>query len=83
LHSTIPPLFQVGDLSDIPVPGYQTRFAKILLYSNLSQSQFDTVKTMPDSDTSLTENDFTLDNTRIQISSAVKTGLWILFKGQI
>lgn len=55
--------FRSGDLSDIPVPGYKTRFAKILLYSNLTQSQFDTVKTMPDSDTALTPDDFNLDFT--------------------
>ncbi|HEY3251885.1 MAG TPA: hypothetical protein VGK25_12305 [Ignavibacteria bacterium] len=55
--------FRSGDLSDIPVPGYQTKFAKILLYSNLTQDQFDTVKTMPDSDSLLTPDDFTLDIT--------------------
>src|SRR4030095_4696301 len=55
--------FRSGDLSDIPVPGYQTRFLKIALYSNLTQSQFDTIKVIPDSDTTLTENDFTLDST--------------------
>ncbi|HEY3251937.1 MAG TPA: hypothetical protein VGK25_12570 [Ignavibacteria bacterium] len=55
--------FRSGDLSDIPVPGYQTRFAKIFLYSNISQNQFDTIKVMPDSDSLLTESDFNLDAT--------------------
>jgi hypothetical protein len=55
--------FRSGNLSDIPVPGYQTRFAKIFLYSNITQTQFDTIKVIPDSDTSLTENDFNLDAT--------------------
>jgi hypothetical protein len=55
--------FRSGDLSDIPVPGYQTRFAKIFLYTNLTQSEFDTVKIMPDSDSLLTENDFNSDTT--------------------
>lgn len=55
--------FRSGELSDIPVPGYQTRFVQIFLYANLTQTQFDTVKVMPDSDTSLTESDFTLDST--------------------
>jgi|SRR4030095_2520868 len=52
-----------GDLSDFPrsVPGYQTRFRLISLIS--SQAEFDTMKVIPDSDTMLTENDFTSDNT--------------------
>ncbi|NOS84383.1 MAG: hypothetical protein HOP31_04500 [Ignavibacteria bacterium] len=55
--------FRSGDLSDFPVsvPGYRTRFKLISLH--VSQSQFDTMKTIPDSDTTLTENDFTSDNT--------------------
>ncbi len=55
--------FRSGDLSDFPysVPGYQTRFKLISLISN--QSQFDTMKVIPDSDTTLTENDFTSNET--------------------
>lgn len=55
--------FRSGDLSDFRtvVPGYQIRFKLISLIS--SQSQFDTMKVIPDSDTTLTENDFTSDNT--------------------
>lgn len=55
--------FRSGDLSDFPavVPGYQTRFVLISLIS--SQSVFDTMKVIPDSDTTLSENDFTMDNT--------------------
>ncbi len=55
--------FRSGELSDEPyaVPGYQTRFK--FVYLNLTQTQFDTVKVIPDTDTSLTENDFTSDNT--------------------
>ncbi len=55
--------FRSGDLSDLPsmVPGYQTRFVLISLQS--SQSQFDAMTTIPDSDTILTESDFTMDNT--------------------
>ncbi len=55
--------FRSGDLSDFPfsVPGYQTRFRLISLIS--TQAQFDTMKVIPDSDTSLTENDFISDNT--------------------
>lgn len=56
--------FRSGDLSDFPVsvPGYQTRFKLINLIS--SQSQFDTMKVIPDTDTTLTENDFTMDETQ-------------------
>lgn len=56
--------FRSGELSDFPVsvPGYQVRFKLINLIS--SQSQFDTMKTIPDSDTTLTENDFTMDETQ-------------------
>ncbi len=52
-----------GDLSDFPVsvPGYRTRFKLVMLQA--SQSQFDTMKVIPDSDTTLSENDFTADNT--------------------
>lgn len=55
--------FRSGDLSDFPVsvPGYQTRFKLISLIS--SQAQFDTMKVIPDTDTTLTENDFNMDNT--------------------
>jgi hypothetical protein len=55
--------FRSGDLSDFPVsvPGYQTGFSLISLQS--SQAEFDTMKVIPDSDTTLTENDFTMDNT--------------------
>ncbi len=55
--------FRSGELSDMPtmVPGYQTRFRLISLVS--SQSQFDTMKVIPDSDPTLSENDFTMDNT--------------------
>ncbi len=55
--------FRSGDLSDFPssVPGYKTRFKLIAL--QVSQAQFDTMKVIPDSDTTLTENDFTMDNT--------------------
>lgn len=55
--------FRSGDLSDFPasVPGYRTRFKLIMLQA--SQSQFDTMKVIPDTDTALTENDFTSDNT--------------------
>lgn len=55
--------FRSGDLSDFPasVPGYRTRFK--LAYLTLTQAQFDTVKVIPDTDTTLSENDFTLDNT--------------------
>lgn len=56
--------FRSGDLSDIrtnSVPGYRTRFK--IAYPTLTQAEFDTVKVIPDSDTSLTENDFTMDNT--------------------
>jgi hypothetical protein len=55
--------FRSGELSDHPsqVPGYRTRFVLISLSS--SQSQFDTMKVIPDSDGQLTENDFTMDNT--------------------
>ncbi len=55
--------FRSGDLSDFPVsvPGYRTRFKLIMLHA--SQSQFDTMKVIPDTDTTLTENDFTSDNT--------------------
>lgn len=53
--------FRSGELSDFPysVPGYRTRFKLISLIS--SQSQFDTMKVIPDTDTTLTENDFTSD----------------------
>jgi hypothetical protein len=55
--------FRSGDLSDFPssVPGYQTRFKMVSLIS--SQSEFDTMKVIPDSDSTLNENDFTSDNT--------------------
>lgn len=55
--------FRSGDQSDFPssVPGYRTRFKLVML--QVSQSQFDTMKVIPDTDTSLTENDFTSDNT--------------------
>lgn len=55
--------FRSGDLSDFPsqVPGYRTRF--VLISLNSTQAQFDTMKTIPDSDTTLSENDFTMDNT--------------------
>mgnify|MGYP003497992378 FL=1 len=55
--------FRSGELSDFPssVPGYRTRFKLIMLQA--SQSQFDTMKVIPDTDTTLTENDFTSDNT--------------------
>jgi hypothetical protein len=55
--------FRSGDLSDLPssVPGYKTRFKLISLIS--SQSQFDTMKVIPDTDTTLSENDFTSDET--------------------
>lgn len=55
--------FRSGDLSDFPtsVPGYKTRFKLIAL--QVSQAQFDTMKVIPDSDTTLTENDFTMDET--------------------
>lgn len=54
--------FRSGDLSDVSsVPGYQTRFKLISMAS--TQAQFDTMKTIPDSDTTLTENDFLMDNT--------------------
>ena len=55
--------FRSGDLSDFPVsvPGYRTRFKLIMLQA--SQSQFDTMKVIPDTDSTLTENDFTSDNT--------------------
>ncbi len=51
--------FRSGELSDFPVsvPGYQTRFRLISLISN--QAEFDTMKVIPDSDTTLSENDFT------------------------
>jgi hypothetical protein len=56
--------FRSGDLSDFPteVPGYQTRFRLVAL--TMTQSQFDTMKTMPDTDSTLTENDFLSDNTQ-------------------
>ena len=55
--------FRSGDLSDFPasVPGYRTRFKLVMLQA--SQSQFDTMKVIPDTDTTLSENDFTSDNT--------------------
>jgi hypothetical protein len=55
--------FRSGDLSDFPVsvPGYQTRFKLISLQA--SQSEFDTMKVIPDTDTTLTENDFTSNET--------------------
>ena len=55
--------FRSGELSDFPVsvPGYRTRFKLIMLQA--SQSQFDTMKVIPDTDSTLTENDFTSDNT--------------------
>ena len=55
--------FRSGDLSDFPVsvPGYRTRFKLVMLQA--SQTQFDTMKVIPDTDTTLTENDFTSDNT--------------------
>jgi len=55
--------FRSGDLSDFPrsVPGYQTRFK--LIHLTVSQEQFDTMKVIPDSDTTLSENDFISDNT--------------------
>jgi hypothetical protein len=55
--------FRSGELSDFPVsvPGYETRFKLISLIS--SQSQFDTMKVIPDSDTTLSENDFTMGST--------------------
>jgi hypothetical protein len=56
--------FRSGELSDFPVsvPGYQTKFR--LIHLNLTQSEFDTMKTIPDFDTVLTENDFPDDNTQ-------------------
>lgn len=51
--------FRSGDLSDLSVPGYQTRWKLISLMS--SQGEFDTMKVIPDTDTTLTENDFTSD----------------------
>lgn len=50
-----------GDMS-IDAPGYQTRF-KQFVYTNLTQNAFDTVSVIPDSDTTLNENDFTSDDT--------------------
>lgn len=51
--------FRSGDLSDLSVPGYQTRWKLISLIS--TQGEFDTMKVIPDSDTTLSENDFTSD----------------------
>jgi hypothetical protein len=55
--------FRSGELSDFPsqVPGYRTKFMLVKLVS--SQAEFDTMKTIPDSDTTLTENDFTMNET--------------------
>jgi len=55
--------FRSGDLSDEPfsVPGYQTRFKLVMLTA--TQSQFDTMSVIPDTDDTLTESDFTTDNT--------------------
>jgi hypothetical protein len=55
--------FRSGELSDFPtqVPGYRTRFVMVALHA--AQSEFDTMKVIPDSDNKLTENDFTMDNT--------------------
>jgi hypothetical protein len=53
--------FRSGHLSDIPVPGYQTRFS--FLYLDMTQAQFDSTTVIPDSNDSLSESDFTLDQT--------------------
>lgn len=53
--------FRSGDQS-IDVPGYETRF-KQFVYPDLTQGKFDTVKVIPDSDTTLTESDFESDRT--------------------
>jgi hypothetical protein len=55
--------FRSGDLSvDLP-PGFQTKFSQIFQYANITQTQWDTVSKIPDSDTSLTPNDFTMNET--------------------
>jgi len=56
--------FRSGDLSllDMP-PGFATRFKTVFEYTNITQAQFDTLTVIPDSDTSLTPGDFTLDQT--------------------
>jgi hypothetical protein len=54
--------FRSGDLSDFAsVPGYRTRFKFISLTT--TQAEFDTMKVIPDTDSTLSENDFTMDNT--------------------
>lgn len=50
-----------GDLS-LDIPGFQARF-KQFVYQDLTQAKFDTVKVIPDSDTTLTEADFESDRT--------------------
>jgi hypothetical protein len=53
--------FRSGDLSvDLPA-GFKSKFSQIFQYTNLSQAQWDTVSKIPDSDTSLTPDDFTMN----------------------
>jgi hypothetical protein len=56
--------FRSGELSDFPVtvPGYETKFK--LIHLTITQEQFDTMKTIPDFDTVLTENDFPDNSTQ-------------------
>ncbi|RPI15796.1 MAG: hypothetical protein EHM58_13350 [Ignavibacteriae bacterium] len=56
--------FRSGDLSLLDMPlGFQTNFKTIFEYPNITQAQFDTLTVIPDSDTTLTPSDFTLDQT--------------------
>lgn len=55
--------FRSGHLSvDMPA-GFQTRFSEVFQYRNITQGQWDTIKVIPDSDTNLTPDDFTLNET--------------------
>lgn len=55
--------FRSGDLSFLALaPGEQTRFNNI--YDSLTQSQFDTLTKIPDSDNQLDSLDFTQDDTQ-------------------
>lgn len=63
LGSFINYILRSGDMSDFdnPVIGFQTRFNRI--YASMTQAQFDTITKIPDTDTALSDIDFTSDDT--------------------
>lgn len=61
--TTINFMLRSGDLTDLHtrVAGFQTRFNRI--YASMTQAQFDTITKIPDTDSALSDIDFTSDDT--------------------